>query len=108
MNVLERDGERLSPLDYAIIGDGNGNSFRDIVDYLKSKMALSVNAIREMAATAIQSTFRGFKARKNLKMQHPDYHAIPSNNSALASASRISEGSKKPWVTTSSKDLKCL
>jgi hypothetical protein len=68
VNVLEKDGEKLSPLDYAIIGDGIGNSYSSIVTYLTSHGGLSVTEIRIAAAIAIQSAYRGYSARKRVRI----------------------------------------
>ncbi len=67
VNVLEKDGEKLSPLDYAIIGDGTGVSYTPIVQYLTSHGGLSVTEIRVVAAIAIQSAYRGYAARSRVK-----------------------------------------
>ena len=60
VNAMEVDGEHLTALDYALIGDGDGNTNADIVDYLRANGALTVQGIREIAATAIQSFYRGY------------------------------------------------
>ena len=72
VNLLERDGDQLSPTDYALIGDGQGNAFTDIADYLKQHNGLSVQLVRSKAATSIQAAFRGFKARKGILLEHPE------------------------------------
>jgi len=58
-NVMEVDGEKLTPLDYAIIG-----SHQEVAQLLIEQGALSVSSIRELAATMIQRCVRGFLARK--------------------------------------------
>ena len=58
-NVMELDGEKLTPLDYAIIGN-----HQDVAQLLIEQGALSVSSIRELAATMIQRCIRGFLARR--------------------------------------------
>jgi hypothetical protein len=72
VNLLEKTGDQLSATDYALIGDGQGNAFNDIADYLREHSGLSIQMIRTKAATSIQSAFRGFKARQGILMKHPE------------------------------------
>ncbi len=58
-NVMEVDGEKLTPLDYAIIG-----SHQEVAQLLIEQGALSVSSIRELAATMIQRCVRGYLVRK--------------------------------------------
>lgn len=100
VNVLEFNGEKLSPLDYAIIGDGTGSSFTGIVQYLTANGALSVTTIRDMAAVAIQATFRGYRARKTIQKTFQHGKLMSPN------ASRVSVAKEaKPWVNASSHSI---
>ena len=63
-NVMEVDGERLTPLDYAIIGN-----HQEVTQLLIEQGALSISSIRELAATMIQRCVRGFLARKEFGPQ---------------------------------------
>ena len=47
---------RLTPLDYAV-----RNGHRECAEELQAHGAVTVSMIREMAATCIQSFFRGFR-----------------------------------------------
>ncbi|XP_032218348.2 inversin [Nematostella vectensis] len=59
LNFMEVDGERLTPLDYAIFGD-----HQDVAQYLIEQGGLTITAIQDVAATAIQSCWRGYRVRK--------------------------------------------
>ena len=48
-NHMEVDGERLTPLDYAIIG-----GHQDIAQYLIEQNSLTISGIKELAASLIQ------------------------------------------------------
>eukprot|EP00039_Didymoeca_costata_P001207 m.50583 g.50583 ORF g.50583 m.50583 type:complete len:904 (+) comp10680_c0_seq1:266-2977(+) len=60
LNVMEADGAKLTPLDYAAIGDGEGTRHEPVVDYLLSKGAISISTIREIAAMTIQDAWRDY------------------------------------------------
>lgn len=89
-NPMERDGEKLTPLDYAMIGDGQGNYHEDIVQYLSSTQgALSIVDLRELAATYIQAWYRNSHGRKGM----------------VSSKSRAKPKRVKPAKTTSGPKL---
>jgi len=48
-NHMEVDNERLTPLDYAIIG-----GHQEIAQYLIEQQALTISGIKELAASLIQ------------------------------------------------------
>ena len=48
-NHMEVDGDRLTPLDYAIIG-----GHQEIAQYLIEQNALTISGIKELAASLIQ------------------------------------------------------
>ena len=60
-NVMEADGEKLTPLDYAVIG-----SHQEVAQLLIERGALSISSIRELAATMIQRCMRGYLTRKKV------------------------------------------
>ena len=60
-NLMEVDGERLTPLDYSIIG-----GHQEVAQVLIEWGALSISGIQELAATAIQRCVRGHLARKRV------------------------------------------
>ncbi len=57
------DGERLTPLDYAIIGQHQA-----LAQFLIEQGALSISGIRELAAGMIQRCVRGHLARKRVAL----------------------------------------
>ena len=61
LNVMEVDGEKLTPLDYSIIG-----SHQEVAQILIERGALSISSIRELAATMIQRCWRGYWVRKEV------------------------------------------
>jgi hypothetical protein len=58
-NLMEVDGGRLTPLDYAIIG-----GHQDVAQLLIENGALSISGIQELAAIVIQKFVRGFLVRR--------------------------------------------
>ncbi|RMX60381.1 hypothetical protein pdam_00021316 [Pocillopora damicornis] len=62
---------RLTPLDYAIIGD-----HQDVAQYMIEQGALTINGIQDIAATTVQKCWRGYTVRKafqdkkNLFLRH--------------------------------------
>ena len=58
-NLMEVDGGRLTPLDYAIIG-----GHQDVAQLLIENGALSISGIQELAAIVIQKSVRGFLVRR--------------------------------------------
>jgi len=65
-NQMEADGEQLTPLDYAKIGDGEGNVHTAIVDFLSENGGLTATTIKDLSATKLQNAWRNYKGRKNL------------------------------------------
>lgn len=61
-NVMEVDGDRLTPLDYAMIGD-----HQEIAQLLIEAGALSISGIQELAAAVMQKCVRGFLARRRVQ-----------------------------------------
>ena len=58
-NLMEVDGGRLTPLDYAIIG-----GHQDVAQLLIENGALSISGIQDVAAIVIQKSVRGFLVRR--------------------------------------------
>lgn len=58
-NLMEVDGGRLTPLDYAIIG-----GHQDVAQLLIENGALSISGIQDLAAIIIQKSVRGFLVRR--------------------------------------------
>ena len=58
-NLMEIDGGRLTPLDYAIIG-----GHEDVAQFLIESGAMSISGIQELAAVVIQRWVRGFIVRR--------------------------------------------
>lgn len=63
-NQMEADGDQLTPLDYANIGDGEGNVHTAIVDFLSTQGALTADTIKELSASKLQNAWRTYKGRK--------------------------------------------
>ena len=61
-NVMEVDGGRLTPLDYAIIG-----GHQEAAQLLIESGGLSISSIQELAANMIQKCVRGFLVRKKYR-----------------------------------------
>lgn len=61
-NLLEANGNKFTPLDYAQINDHH-----DCEALLGARGALTVAAFREMAAVSIQSHYRGYVARQRVR-----------------------------------------
>lgn len=59
--LAQVDGERLTPLDYAIIGQHQA-----LAQFLIEQGALSISGIRELAAGMIQRCVRGYLGRKRV------------------------------------------
>lgn len=64
-NLMEVDGERLTPLDYSIIG-----GHQEVAQVLIEWGAMSISGIQELAAIAIQRCVRGHLARKRVASLH--------------------------------------
>lgn len=58
-NLMEVDGGRLTPLDYAIIG-----GHEEVAQLLIENGAMSISGIQEVAAVVIQKWVRGFLVRR--------------------------------------------
>lgn len=61
-NVMEVDGGRLTPLDYAIIG-----GHQAAAQLLIEQGGISISSIQELAATMIQKSVRGFLVRRKYR-----------------------------------------
>lgn len=51
---IQADGDKLTPLDYAMMSEHTGDKHDEIIDALVQHGALSVSSIKEMASTVIQ------------------------------------------------------
>lgn len=58
-NHMEFTEDRYTPLDYALMGEHH-----DVAQYMIEQGALSITGIQDIAATKIQSAFRGYRVRK--------------------------------------------
>jgi len=65
-NQMEADGEQLTPLDYAKIGDGEGNANTAIVDFLTEHGGMTATTIKDLSATKLQNAWRNYQGRKTL------------------------------------------
>jgi hypothetical protein len=65
LNLTEADGNKLTPLDYALVGDGQGRPHQEIVDYLQQRGAMGIGGVEERAAVCIQAVWRGHRARRS-------------------------------------------
>ncbi|RDD37644.1 Inversin [Trichoplax sp. H2] len=63
-NFTEYGGEKLTPLDYAIMDER-----LDTAQYLIEHGALTITSIQDLSATTIQAFYRGYRVRKNIKEQ---------------------------------------
>ncbi|XP_065888702.1 inversin-like [Dysidea avara] len=68
-NHMEVDGDRLTPLDYAIIG-----GHQEIAQYLIEQNALTISGIKELAASLIQKRYREYRDKKQ---QHKEGSDVP-------------------------------
>ena len=60
-NSLDSTDQRLTPLDYAILGD-----HQDLAQHLIEQGALTIASIQELAASMIQKMIRGFLGRRRV------------------------------------------
>lgn len=96
-NVMEVDGGRLTPLDYAIIG-----GHQEAAQLLIEQGGLSISSIQELAATMIQKCFRGFLTRKKYhsQLKKPRDRSVKAKEDVLAREpsvdTRASEGQPTP------------
>ena len=95
-NVMELDGEKLTPLDYAIIGN-----HQDVAQLLIEQGALSVSSIRELAATMIQRCIRGFLARRKygplLAERREKSRLVPEAAAAAAAVAAVGREDTTPF-----------
>ena len=61
-NHMEFTEDRYTPLDYALMGEHH-----DVAQFMIEQGSLSITGIQEIAASKIQSSYRGFSVRKNFK-----------------------------------------
>lgn len=61
-NFTEAGTERLTPLDYAIMGD-----HQDVAQYMIEQGGFTINGIQDIAATTIQKCWRGYDVRKGFE-----------------------------------------
>lgn len=87
-NYMEADGDKLTPLDYALMSEHTGEQHDEIIDTLVQHGALSVTSIKEMAAAVVQSCWKGFRARKRFSLLLDQ-----------SRVSRTSESRPSPWTT---------
>ena len=64
---MEVDNEKLTPLDYALLGGENGAGHTEVVDYLLERGAVTTATVKETAAICIVANVRGFLTRKRTK-----------------------------------------
>ena len=62
VNVIEKNGGKLTPLDYAIIED-----HQDVSCYLTENNADTIASLKDLIATKIQAIWKGYKFRKAFK-----------------------------------------
>lgn len=89
-NFMEIDGERLTPLDYAIIND-----HQQVAQFMIEQGAMSISSIKELAATAIQGAWRDYVQRKgqqDSKSQQSDDRQI-----VVDTLQPIQEDKKQQW-----------
>ncbi len=58
-NPMDTTDQRLTPLDYAILGD-----YQDLSQLLIERGALTITSIQDLAATVVQRIARGFLGRR--------------------------------------------
>eukprot|EP00794_Sanderia_malayensis_P017324 gene17324-19057_t len=58
-NFVELEGDKLTPLDYAIIRE-----HMDVAQFMMEHSAFTIAGIQDEAATVIQATWRGYRLRK--------------------------------------------
>lgn len=94
-NLMEANGDKLTCLDYAIIGN-----HQEIAQLLIEQGALSASGIHDLAAVIIQKRIRGYLARKKVaalrdemhRQQLPPPQALPSS----CTSSRTSPSTHTP------------
>jgi len=91
LNSMEADGEKMTPLDYASLGDGSGMAHQDVVDYLIAKGAVTSITIKATCASNIQRAWRNYKGRK---AKANDMMGIKSKKATGKSVSEMNAGAK--------------
>ena len=97
--MMELDGERLTPLDYAIIG-----GHQEVAQLLIEQGALSISSIRELAATMIQKCVRGYFTRKKTAPMFQEYRSKIPVSKPASTATTSSRGSRQSPKGTSEPD----
>ena len=85
-NSVDHSEQRLTPLDYAILGD-----FQDLSQLLIERGALTIASIQDLAATMIQKVVRGFLGRqkvRKIKLEQGAMEEVVSAEPTVRSESR--------------------
>ena len=92
-NMMEVDNERLTPLDYAIIG-----GHQEVAQVLIEQGALSISSIGELAATMIQKCYRGYASRKRTAPMLQELRAFREQMARPISTSESGRGAEEEEV----------
>lgn len=93
-NLMEANGDKLTCLDYAIIGN-----HQEIAQLLIEQGALSASGIHDLAAVIIQKWVRGYLSRKKaaiLRAQKLQQRSMPQGLPSSRTSSRTSESTHTP------------
>lgn len=97
---MEADGDRLTPLDYALAADGQGTAHPEVVELLLQAGALSIHTLRELAASAVQTWFRRIRQRRK-EAANRDENSVAAI-AAQAAASRASRSRRASKISIAS------
>ena len=101
-NLMEVDGGRLTPLDYAIIG-----GHQDVAQLLIENGALSISGIQDLAAIHIQRVVRGFLVRRKYAgiLHKQQEGAGDLSSSSTAKPSEVGDSAALVTSTTATQDV---
>lgn len=85
---MEVDGDKLTPLDYALSAEGGAASQTEVVELLLQGGALSIHTLRELAVTALQTWWRRVLARRREASRHDSNSVAAIAAEAAASRAR--------------------
>lgn len=85
---MEVDGDKLTPLDYALSSEGGTDAQEEVVELLLQGGALSIHTLRDLAATALQAWWRRVLAKRREAAKRADNSVAAMAAEAAASRAR--------------------
>ena len=85
---MEVDGDKLTPLDYALSAEGGTASQTEVVELLLQGGALSIHTLRELAVTALQTWWRRVLTQRRETSRRDDNSVAAIAAEAAASRER--------------------